>query len=186
MTHDRYGWEQSLTDIQPHHRPNPLSAFRRMEAKEGIIMTLVSSGVNTRPVDQHTEVSDPADRRRWWTPRWLQRRRQADDLTRWASEVIWQWNDTLNNTDLAHHTVTAARLPIMVAPQVHSIDPGPPVTLLVRMLPGQVVHDFQTAAHRLAAGMDVPDVRVTPCGHGWINVALLDHPPLSAVMPVAA
>ena len=146
-------------------------------------MTLVSSGVSTRPVDQHTELSR---RRRWWTPRWLQRRREADELARWASEVVWQWNDTLGNTDLTHHTVTASRLPVMVAPQVHSVDSGPPVTLLVRMLPGQTVDDFEAEAHRLAAGMDVPAVCVTPCGHGWIRVALLDHAPSRAVMPLAA
>jgi hypothetical protein len=87
-----------------------------------IIMTLISSGVSTRPVDQHAELSS---RRFWWTPRWLQRRREADELARWASVVVWQWNDTVSNTDLAHHTVTAARVPIMVAPQVESIDPGP-------------------------------------------------------------
>lgn len=74
----------------------------------------------------------------------------------------------------------------MVAPQVHPVDPGPPVTLLEHMLPGQVADDFETNAHRLAAGMDVPMVGITPCGHGWIEVALLDHAPLTAVMPVAA
>ncbi|MDQ3765625.1 MAG: hypothetical protein M3460_30670 [Actinomycetota bacterium] len=147
-------------------------------------MTLVSSGVSTRPVDQHAK---RWGRRRFrWTPRWLQRRREADELARWASEVSWQWTDTMDGTDLAHHTVTAARLPLMVAPQVQSVDPGPPVTLLVRMLPGQVVNDFQAQAHRIAAGMDVPLVRITPCGRGLIKVALLDHEPLSAVMPVPA
>jgi hypothetical protein len=60
------------------------------------------------------------------------------------------------------------------------------VTLLVRMLPGQLVDDFQAQAHRIAAGMDVPMVRVTPCGHGLIKVTLLDHEPLSAIMPVPA
>ncbi|HYZ35426.1 MAG TPA: hypothetical protein VE673_01705 [Pseudonocardiaceae bacterium] len=147
-------------------------------------MTLVSSGVRTRPVDQHAERAD--HRRCWWTPRWLQCRREADELARWASGVVWQWNDTMSNTELAHHTMTAGRLPVMVAPQVHSVDPGPPVTLLVHMLPGQVADDFQTNAHRLAAGMDVPMVGITPRGHGWIEVALLDHAPLTAVMPVAA
>jgi hypothetical protein len=29
-------------------------------------------------------------------------------------------------------------------------------------------------------------VGITPRGHGWIEVALLDHAPLTAVMPVAA
>ena len=146
-------------------------------------MTLIPSGVSTRLVDQYAE---QPSRHCWWVPRWLQRRRETDELARWASEVVWQWNDTMDNTDLSHHTVTAGRLPVMVAPQVHSVDPGPPVTLLVRMLPGQVTEDFEAEAHRIAAGMDVPGVRITPCGHGWIEVALLDRASLGAVMPVPA
>ena len=69
---------------------------------------------------------------------------------------------------------------------MHSVDPGPPVTLLVRMLPGQVVDDFEAEAHRIAAGLDVPVVRISPCGHGWITVALLDHAPRRTAMPVPA
>jgi hypothetical protein len=100
---------------------------------------------------------------------------------------MWQWNDTMDNTNLAHHTVTPSRLPIMVAPQVESVDPGPPVTLLVRMLPGQVIDDFAAEAHRIAAGMDVPAVRVAPCGrHGFIEVILLADEPVRAAMPVPA
>jgi hypothetical protein len=147
-------------------------------------MRFVSSGVRTRHLDQHTE--GEGRRRSWWTPRWLQRRREADELARWASEVAWLWNDTMDGTGLAHHTVTAARLPLLLAPQVQSVDPGPPVTLLVRMLAGQVVEDFHAQAHRIAAGMDVPMVAITPCGHGLIKVTLLDHQQLSAVMPVPA
>ena len=146
-------------------------------------MTLISGGVNKRTVDQHNELCSHGS---WWTPRWLQRRREADELARWASEVMWQWNDTMENTDLAYHTVTAGRLPIMVAPQVESVDPGPPVTLVVRMLPGQVIDDFDAEAHRIAAGMDVPAVCVTPCGHGLIEVTLLAHQPARAAMPVPA
>jgi hypothetical protein len=147
-------------------------------------MTLISSGVGKRPVNRRDELS--SHRRPWWTPRWLERRREADELARWASEVMWQWNDTMDNTDLAHHSVTASRLPIMVAPQLESIDPGPPVTLLVRMLPGQVIDDFKAEAHRIASGMDVPAVRVTPCGHGFVEVTLLANEPVRAAMPVPA
>jgi hypothetical protein len=62
-----------------------------------------------------------------------------------------------------------------VAPQVHSVEPGPPVTLLVRMLPGQVVDDFQAETHRIAAGMEVPMVRIVPFDAGWIKVVLADQ-----------
>jgi hypothetical protein len=63
---------------------------------------------------------------------------------------------------------------------------GPPVTLLVRMLPGQLVDDFHAQAHRIAAGMDVPMVGISSCGHGLIKVALLDHEPQSAVLALSA
>jgi len=145
-------------------------------------MTLISSGVGKRPVNQH----ESNRRCSWWKPRWLQRRREADELARWATEVMWQWNDTIDNTNLAHHTVTASRLPVIVAPQVESVDSGPPVTLLVRMLPGQVIDDFAAEAHRLAAGMNVPAVRLTPCGHGSIEVTLLAHEPARTALPVPA
>jgi len=147
-------------------------------------MTLVSSGVSTKSVDQHAELLDR--RRSRWMPRWLQRQRKADEPAWWVNEVTLHWNDTMDGTDLAHHTVTAARLPFLLAPQVQSVDPGPPVTLLVRMLPGQLVDDFQARAHRIAAGMDVPMVRISSCGHGLIKVTLLDHEPMSAVMALPA
>ncbi len=147
-------------------------------------MTLISSGVTTRPVDHHAK---RRGRRGWWrTPRWLQRKRQADELARWANEVALLWNDTMDGTDLAHHTVTAARLPFLLAPQVQSVDPGPPVTLRVRMLPGQLVDDYQAQAHRIAAGMDVPMVCISSCGHGVIKVALLEHEPQSALLALSA
>jgi hypothetical protein len=136
-------------------------------------MTLVSSDVSTKPVDQHAKLL--GCHRSWWTPRWLQRRQEAKELVRWTWEVVGRWNDALEGSGLAHRTFTAARLPHRAAPQVHSVDPGPPVALLVRMLPGQVVRDFQDRADRIAAGMDVPMVRITNCSHGFINVALLDQ-----------
>jgi hypothetical protein len=151
-------------------------------------MALVSSGVSILPVDQHAALMDR--RRSRWTPRWWQRwlegRREIDELGRWANEVMWQWNDTMEGTGLARHTSTAGRIPLVVVPQVQLVEPGPPVALLVRMLPGQIVDDFRAQAHRIAAGMDVPAVHVTPYGHGLIKVALLDHQPLSAVMPLPA
>jgi hypothetical protein len=146
-----------------------------IEIEEGIIMTLVSSGVSMPPVDQHAAL---IDRRSRWTPSWLQRwlegRREIDELGRWANEVMWQWNDTMDGTGLARHSSTAGRIPLVVVPQVQLVEPGPPVALVVRMLPGQIVDDFQAQAHRIAAGMNVPMVHVTPYGHSLIKVALLE------------
>jgi len=151
--------------------------------QKGIIMTLVSSGVTTRPADKH---AGTFDRDPWWTPRWLRRRRKEDALSRWASEVRWQWSATMEGTHLSHPSRTAAGIHQIVAPRVCSVDPGPPVTLLVRLLPGQVVEDFVADSHRIAEGMGVPAVRIVPRDAGWIQVFLLVREPLSTAMPVPA
>lgn len=146
-------------------------------------MTLVSSGVTTRPVDKS---AGGFERESWWTPRWLRRRRDADELSRWASEVTWQWADTMEGTHLAHPSRTAAGIHHIVAPRVRSVDPGPPVTLVVNMLPGQLVEDFHAESHRIAEGMRVPMVRIVPWDTGRIKVFLLVSEPRSAAMLVAA
>ena len=137
-----------------------------------MIMTLSSSGVSTRPADRRARSSAAQS---WWTPLWLQRKREDHELARWATELRWQWSDTANGAHLAHHTRTAGGMFHVVAPPVHSIDPGPPVTLLVQMLPGQLVDDFQERAHRIAEGMGVPMADITPYGPGLIKVVLLDN-----------
>jgi hypothetical protein len=140
-------------------------------------MTLVSSDGTARLGEEH---SGPSTSHSWWTPLWLQRRRDADDLARWASEVGWQWAATMDGAGLSHQSTTAGGIHHTVAPQVHSVDPGPPVTLLVQMLPGQVVDDFQEQSHRIAEGMDAPMARIEHFDTGWIKVFLLvDEPPNS-------
>jgi len=135
-------------------------------------MTLVSSGVSRKPVDKHARPCSPHS---WWTPRWLRRWREADELGRWASELLWQWSHTMDGAHLSQPSWNAGGTNHTVAPQVHSVEPGPPVTLLVRMLPGQVVDDFQAEAHRIAAGMEVPMVRIVPFDTGWIKVVFADQ-----------
>jgi hypothetical protein len=116
----------------------------------------------------------------WWKPRWLLRRQEEQELARWAAEVRWQWSDVVAVTQLAQHTTTAGRLYHTAVPQAHSVDPGPPVTLLVQMLPTQLVEDFQAQAQRIARGMGVSMLQIAPYGPGWIEVALLDHDPQHA------
>ncbi|HSL07519.1 MAG TPA: hypothetical protein VK887_06025 [Pseudonocardiaceae bacterium] len=88
----------------------------------------------------------------------------------------------MDGVHLAHHTRTAGGLYHIAAPLVHSVDPGPPVTLLVEMLPGQIIEDFQSQAHRIAEGMGVPMVRIAPAAQGLIEVGLLDHDSRRAAM----
>jgi DNA segregation ATPase FtsK/SpoIIIE, S-DNA-T family len=124
----------------------------------------------------------PSASHSWWTPRRLQRQREDRELARWATELGWQWSETMDGVHLAHHTRTAGGLYHIAAPLVHSADPGPPVTLLVEMLPGQIIEDFQSQAHRIAEGMGVPMVRIAPAAQGLIKVGLLDHDSLRAAM----
>jgi len=73
-----------------------------------------------------------------------------------------------------------------VAPQLHSVDLGPPVTLLVEMLPGQVVDDFRGKAQRIAGAMGVSKVHIEPYDAGWIRVALLEDDPSHTDVPLPA
>jgi hypothetical protein len=133
-------------------------------------------------VDQATALASSRSR---WTPLgWLRRRREAERLAWWTTTLGWRWSDTADGANLAHRSVTAGGLPCTSTPLVCSADPGPPVTLVVRMLPGQVVDDFQAQAHRIAEGMGVPMVRITHYGHGWIKVVLLARDPLTTPMPL--
>ena len=135
-------------------------------------MTLLQSGVTTRPV---ARPAGPVAAHAWWAPLWLRRQREERELARWAAAVRWRWSDTMDGAHLAHYIRTAGGIPHLVAPSARSVEPGPPVTLLVEMLPGQLVNDFQAQAHRIAEGMGVPMVHIAPHGRGWIKVALLDH-----------
>lgn len=146
-------------------------------------MTRVASGEATRGVDKRNE---PDAAQSWWPVRWLERQREERDLARWVTEVGWQWSDAVEDANLTRHTQSVAKIPVTVAPQVHSVEPGPPVILLVRMLPGQSVDDFQTHAPCIAEGMGVPMVHIEPYDAGWITVALLDHDPESTASPPSA
>jgi len=143
-------------------------------------MTLVPNEVTTKLGEEETGQPTP---HAWWTPRWLRRQRESNELEKWANEVLWQWAATMDGAQLSHASSTAGGIQHTTAPQVHSVDPGPPVTLLVRMLPGQVVEDFQDQAHRIAEGMGVPMVQIKHFDTGWITVFLLFNDSEPTVMP---
>jgi hypothetical protein len=145
-------------------------------------MTLVPSDVPDRAIDEDEGPSGPSS----WIPRWWRRQREADDLAQWVSQVARQWTDTMDTAHLAQHGQSAAKLPITVAPHVESVDPGPPMTMLVRMLPGQSADDFQDKTELIAAMMQVSEVQITPFDDGLINVVLLDHDFYSEVTPPPA
>ena len=115
---------------------------------------------------------------------WWQRRRELRVLDLVSRYLSGQWAGTVDGANLVHRTVTAAGIPHTSIPRLASIREGPPLMLVVEMLPGQVPADFQAQAHRIAEGMGVAMVRVTPHRHGWIKVTLLIRDPLSHPMPL--
>jgi hypothetical protein len=139
-----------------------------------------------RQLATQRSVTTVASRSRWTPLGWLRRRREAERLAWWTTMQGWRWADTVDGANLVHRDLNAAGIPHTSAPQVHWADPGPPMTLLVRMLAGQVVADFHAQAHRIAEGMGVPMVRIAHAGHGWIKVVLLLRDPLTTPMPLPA
>jgi hypothetical protein len=134
-------------------------------------MTLVASDGTAGWTNRNT---GPSTAHPWWAPRWLRRQREEREMERWAAELGWQWAEVMEGAQLTRHTVTAAQIPLTITPQVHSVDPGPPVTLLVEMLPGQVVEDFEAQTNRIAESMGVSGVHITPYDPGWIKVTLVE------------
>ncbi|MGH3822318.1 MAG: hypothetical protein ACRDRA_05700 [Pseudonocardiaceae bacterium] len=130
-------------------------------------MTLVPSDATAGRVGAHP----------WWAPRWLRRQREERELARWGAELGWQWTAAADVAKLTRHSQSAGKVAVTTAPQAHSVDPGPPVTLLVEMLPGQVVDDFQAQADRIAGCMGVSSVHIELYDPGWIKVVLLEDDP---------
>jgi len=115
---------------------------------------------------------------------WWQRRRELRDNELVSRYLSGQWAATVDGANLVYRTSTAAGIPHTSIPRLRSIREGPPLVLVVEMLPGQVIADFQSQAHRIAEGMGVAMVRVTPHRNGWITVTLLIRDPLSHPMPL--
>ncbi|MGH3897967.1 MAG: FtsK/SpoIIIE domain-containing protein [Pseudonocardiaceae bacterium] len=111
--------------------------------------------------------------------RWRRHGRDTRELAVWMEMVRRRWADTAEGAGLAHYTASAGGMAHTAAPWAWSVAAGPPVTLLVRMLLGQVLADFEAQAHRIAEGMGVAMVRITQQGPGCIKVVLLDGDPLT-------
>jgi hypothetical protein len=60
-------------------------------------------------------------------------------------------------------------------PQVISVDPGPPVGVDIRLLPGQSPEDFSAHAATIAYDLGMVEVRIVPLGPSDIRLELLPH-----------
>ena len=66
--------------------------------------------------------------------------------------------------------------PTRAAPLVDHIDLGPPITLTVRIRPGQTIDDFIAAAPAMAPVMNAKELRMTLLAQRWVQVVLVTAP----------
>lgn len=125
----------------------------------------------------------PGGRPRSWLARRRQQRRdeQADALA--ADRLLWAWREAAEGAGIGRTTDTPTG-PIVSTPHVTAVVLGPPTTLIVRLLPGQLVADLRRAAPRLAGHLGAAAVRIEPRGLAWAKVTLLDRDPLAGRVPL--
>jgi len=101
------------------------------------------------------------------------------DLERWQQagyeQLAWQVEEIIVGLGLTHIDFSIASGRVIHVPQVVSVDPGPPVGLDVRMLPGQSPDDFSVHAAAIAYDLGMAEVRVVPLGPYLIRLQLLPH-----------
>jgi hypothetical protein len=87
--------------------------------------------------------------------------------------------DSLAELGLTHQDYSIAGGRMVHIPQVVTVSTGPPVRLVIRMLPGQRTEDFTAHAPAIASYLGVTKVGVVPLEHPLIRLELL--PPWQAL-----
>ncbi|MGH3673571.1 MAG: hypothetical protein ACRDSH_23575 [Pseudonocardiaceae bacterium] len=90
--------------------------------------------------------------------------------------LAWRVQDVLVGCGLSQDDYSVGGGRVFHIPQVISVDNGPPVTLEIRMLPGQTPEDFTTHASVMAYDLGVAEVRVTLLEIPLIRLELLTTP----------
>jgi len=111
------------------------------------------------------------------TRRRAARRAERDDWL-FLSDLAAQWRWVAEGTTLARTAPCVAGGVVMSVPEVVAVDLGPPLTLTVRLLAGQLAADVAEQGRRLADGLGVATVRVQPARHGYAAVTLHLSDPL--------
>lgn len=110
----------------------------------------------------------------WRYTRDLERRHQAAD-ERLAERV----EEIIAGLGLIEDDWSIAGGRVYHIPQVISVDPGPPVTVDIRILPGQSPEDFSAHAATITYALGMAEVRVVALGPSVIRLELLPHDRLS-------
>src|SRR5690606_4483205 len=132
----------------------------------------------------------PAALTPWGRRREVRRAHEADAER--VAELLRRWRATCYTAGLAEDTESCAGIPGAAFPEVRSVVLGSDSDrLMVETIPGQVAKDYQAQAHRIAAGMGVPRVRIRQRGGslpGYLIVELLRVDPLAqpVMLPTGA
>jgi hypothetical protein len=106
----------------------------------------------------------------WRHNRDLGRRQQAE-----YERLAWRAEEIIAGLGLTQSDFSIAAGRVFHVPQVVSVDPGPPVGLDIRILPGQSPDDFSAHAAAIAYDLGMAEVRVVPLGPSVIRLELLPH-----------
>lgn len=105
---------------------------------------------------------------------WRARRREQQRVEERTNKLVERWIRVAYGAGLGEDSggISGGS---RVVPRVMSVDLTGSPRLLIRMLPAQVVGDFRKVAARIAEGMGVPRVRITPRPgvHGFVRIELV-------------
>jgi hypothetical protein len=106
----------------------------------------------------------------WRHNRNLEQRQQAG-----YEQLAWRVEEIIAGLELTQSDFSIAAGRVFHIPQVISVDPGPPVGLDIRILPGQSPDDFSAHAATIAYDLGIAEVVVVPLGPSVIRLELLPH-----------
>jgi hypothetical protein len=161
-------WSDTGSESLLPHGPNVVIKHRRTGGRDAIT-------IGDAPL-----LSRLRHLREWRHNRDVERRQQAA-YERLASRV----EDIFAGLGLVHDDWSIGGSRTFDIPEVISVNPGPPVGLDVRMLPGQVPDDFSGHASAIAYDLGMAEVRVVPLGPSLIRLELLPHDQLPKNSPAS-
>ncbi len=115
---------------------------------------------------------------------WAARRRATDELLRAQlveGDLRRAWRAACEGSGLCRTSDSVVGSSVRT-PAIRSVTAGPPVALVVELLPGQLPADVEAVALRLAPALGVARLRVTSTSDMFVRVELLDEDPLNATV----
>ena len=109
---------------------------------------------------------------------WAERTRQREQAEADAElirDLRWQWRSVCAATSLSQMIYTPSG-PSRAVPLIEHVDLGPPISLTVKMRPGQRLADFADAAPAIAPALNATALKVMPLAAPWVRVVLLQAP----------